>query len=758
MTELFWSIKLKLTAMLKEVRWNIFIRKYDVKSLKKTFSLVSSIVLIHSILVVSDVVKVIGFIKNTISQKLIFIPLTVMFLLFGIYLSFINGQPDDELFNEKIFPKFYYDTAIEIRDSKNRFAGTIAGPQSAVTNPSLFIEKTPSLFWSLLTEKYDPKLNFDSNATSFYTALIENITYYNGIDISAPLSESKRLVNHLITEQSLSLKPQRTLTQQLINIFLKKHPFDIPSNNIVRLKLAKTFFHKLKANDGANFKGWLLSQKKFFIVDNKGYGLKDCAEIFFGKSLDDLSNAQEVILVALYAKPFYLNQSLKEQKKVWESLKKDAIEIVNNSKIIKNHYSIVSNIKKMHFPKLPYFPDSLMDVVGQITSKNREQFSSLPTRSDALLQSSKAVVRQELDKLFKVYSISPKSKLITKVAINFELNKIFYFNHYLEEQLESLNLSNMWISVANEEGKMIRLYQKNTIHQRPPHIGNLGKIFSTLLFVDRGDKYYTKYCNKKATSEIPSEKGFNKCSYNSWVDARRLFASNRMLPLYDGFIKYREQDRRGDNIYYKPIYMNKIEAIYQNLELVSLENNEPRVDLGAGKLEMTPLDIQTALHKITQLLYNPNRIFYGLKLVKSLEYHDINKSVIDPKSKFFSFDSPEQVTPTFQKFFTKEKRVALQTIFKTPIYKSYGSLQWLKNYISVKFVFAQESHKNGIHWLVGVFKKSNKYYSFTIFIEDTTLNTKQVKNKIKRILEETIKSINNEREMKFKYMKQVFRD
>ena len=758
MTELFWSIKLKLTAMLNEVKWSIFIRKYDVKSLKKTFSMVLDIVVIYTILIFSDIGKMLTFLKEMISKKLILIPLTVMFVLFGIYLSFINGKPNDELFNEKVFPKFYYDTAIEIRDSNNRFAGTIAGPQSPVTHPSLFVAKTPSLFWSLLKEKYDPKLDFDSNATSFHTALFEYSSYYNGVDTSAPLSESKRLVEHMITEQSLSLKPKATLTQQLINIYLKKHPFDRPSNNVARLKLAKTFFHKLKANDGANFKAWLLSEKAFFIVDGKGYGLRDCSEIFFGKSPNELSNAQEALLVAMYAKPFSLNQSLKEQKRAWEKIKKDAVEIVNNSELIEEHYRIASNIQKMHFPKIPYFPDSLMDVVGQITSKNQEQFSALPTRSAALLQSSKAVLRQELDKLYKVYSISPKSKLITNVAINFELNNIFYFNHYINEKLENLNLSNVWISVVNEEGKMIRLYQKNTIHQRPAQIGNLGKLFSTLLFTDRGDKYYTKYCNKTATAELPHEQGFKQCKSNSWVDARRVFSSKKMLPLYDGFVKYREQDKRGTNTYYKPIHLSKIEALYQNLGLVSLENNEPRVDLGAGKLEMTPLDIQTSLHKITQLLYHPNHPFYGLRVVKSLKYHDINNSVIDPQSKAFSFDSPEQVTPSFKNFFTKEKRVALQTIFKAPIYKNYGSLQWLRNYISIKFVFAQESHNNGTHWLVGVFKKSNKYYSFTIFVEDKMQNTNQVKQKIRKILEKTIKSINNEREMKFNYMKQVFKD
>ncbi len=755
MTELFWSIKVKLTAMLNEIKWSLFIRKYDLKSLKNFLFIAWDIIVIQAIIIFSDIVRFFNFIKNIISQKIIFIPLSIMFMLFGVYLFFINGKPDNKLFNEKIFPKFYYDRAIEIYDEKDSFIGSIAQPQSSVTNPSLFIEKTPSLFWSLIKEKYDPKLNFDSNATSLYEAIFEDISYYNGIDISEPFSQSKRLIEHLITKQNLELKSRLTLTQQLIKLFLKKYPLEQSNSNIIRLKLAKTFFHKLKAYHGANFKAWLFGEKEFFIIDGKGYGLKDCAEIFFGKSLDELSKSQEIILVAMYEKPFNINQSLKEQKRRWEDIKKDAIEIVNNSKLIKNHYKVISDIKKIHFPKLPYFPDTLMEIVGEITSKTKEEFSSLPTRSNVLLQSSKAVLTQELERLFKTYSISPKNRLITKIVINFELDKIFYFNHYLKEELDSLNLSNIWVSVVNDRGEMVRLYQ-NGISKHLEEIGNISKIFSTLLFVDRGDKYYTKYCDKEVKAEISTENGFSRCSSSSWIDARRLFASDKMLPLYDGFIKYREQNRRGDNIYYRPIHLSKIETLYKNLELVSLENGKPRVDLGLGKLKMTPLEMQIALHKITQLIYKSNRIFYGLKLIKSLEYHNINSGIINPKTEFFSFNSPEQVTPTFKNFFTKKRRIILQTIFKTPIYKSYGSLQWLKNYISVKFLFAQESHKNGIYWLVGVFKKSNRYYSFTICIEDSDRN--KIKEKIKRVLEATIKSITHEREMKFNYMKQLFRD
>lgn len=758
MVEIIWSIKLKLQAMIKEVKWNLSLRRYDLKSLQEVVSLSSRIFMIHSIIIASDIVKFAHFMKSMISKKLIFIPLIILFMLFGFYLSLINGKPDKAFFEEKVFPKFYYDTAIEIRDQEGRFAGTMAQPQSLVKNPSLFIAKTPSFFWALIQEKYDAHLDFESNATSFYQALFENVGYYNGIDVSAPLEESKKLIVQVITEQNFALKPSPTLTKQLINVFLKKHPFETKTNNMERLRLAKTFFHQLKANDGANFKAWLLAQRAFFYLDGKGYGFKDCAEIFFGKAVEELSEAQQSILVAMYAHPYHSNLSLKEQKKAWKKIKEEAILVVNESNIIKNQYKIVSTIEKMSLPKLPYFPDSLMEVVGQITSKNQESFSSLPTRSDSLLNSSKEVIKQELDKLFQSYSISPQSRLVSKVGINFYLNDNFYFHHYLKAKLESLNLSTFWVSVVNEEGEFIRLFQKNSAYQNPPKIGNIGKLFTTLLFADRGDKYYTKYCMKEAKDEIPLERGFSKCSDNAWVDARRLFTSKSMLPLYDGFIKYKQQDRQGNYVHYTPIYMKKIEALYQNLSLIPLQNNEPRADLGAGKLQMTPLDIQVALHKITQLLYNPNRVFYGAKLIKSLEYHDINQSVIKPKGKVFSFDSPEQISPTFQEFFSKEKRVTLQTLYKTPIYSSHGSLQWLKNYINVKFVFAQESHKNGIHWLVGVFKKSGKYYSFTIHLKDKSLSKNEIKYRIKKILELTVESINKSQKMKFEYMKQVFKD
>jgi len=758
MVEIIWSIKLKLQAMIKEVKWNLSLRKYDVKSLKELFFVISHMATIHFIILLSDMVRFGQFMKSMVGKKLIFIPMILMLMLFGIYLSLINGKPDKELFQEKIFPKFYFNSAIEIRDQEDRLAGTMSQPQSLALNPSLFTTKTPDFFWSLLQEKYDPYLNFESNTTSFYQALFENPRYYNGIDVATPFVETQKLMVRVITEQDFSVSPTPTLTKQLINSFIKKYPMAEKTNNMERLELAKTFFHQLKTNNGANFKAWLLSLRPFFFLHGKGYGFKDCSEIFFGKEIPDLSLAQEAILVAMYHYPYSLNLSLKEQKELWKKIKKEAITIVNDSTLVKNQYQIVSAIKKMPLPKLPYFPDSLMEVVGQITPKNQESFSSLPTRSDALLNTAKAVLNQELDKLFQRYSISPQSRLVTKVGINFYLNDNFYFNHYLEEELESLRLSSFWVSVVNEEGQFIRLYQKNSTHQNPPQIGNIGKLFTSLLFADRGDKYYTKYCMKEAKDEIPMERGYAKCSKNAWVDGRRLFTSASMLPLYDGFVKYKEQDRRGNNIYYTPIYMKKIEALYQNLALVPLQNNEPRADLGAGKLQMTPLDVQVALHKITQLLYNPNRIFYGAKLIKSLEYHEIKEGVVHPKAKFFSFESPDQVSPIFRDFFTKEKRVTLQTLYKTQIYQAHGSLQWLKNYLNVKFVFAQESHKYGIHWLVGVFKKSGKYYSFTIHIKDRNLSKQEVKRSIKKILESTIKSINTARKMKFDYMKQVFND
>ena len=757
MFEAIWSIKLKFRAMLNEIKWSFAVRKQDIKSIKEFSSILFYLFLVHIILVVSDIIRFFKFIKGMISKKIILIPLIIMITLFAIYLSFISGSPNHKLFAEKIFPKWYSDIAIELRDPQDRFIGTVAQPKTMTTNPSMFIDKVPPLFWSLLREKYDPYLDFDNNATMFYQSLFDG-GYYNGIDTSAPLIESKNLILHIIKEQDSDVKFNLTLTQQLINAFIKKHPFEKSTNNIERLELAKTFFHQLKADNGFNFKVWLLTQKDFFIVNGKGYGLKDCVEVFFGKSIDDLSTSEQAILLALYEKPYQMNISLKKQKKLWKNIKKDAINLINNSKIIKNYYKVASEIKKMPFPTLPYFPDSLMEIVGDITSKNQEQFSTLPTRSDALLQSLKAPLQDDLDRLFQKYSISPKSKLVTKVKLNFDLNNNFYFNHYFKAQIESLNLTNVWVSVANQEGKIVRLYQQNIKSIEPQPIGDISKIFSTLLFVDRGDKYYTQYCNKSSKDKLPLEKGYKSCPSQAWIDARKVFASNKMLPNYDAFVKYKEQNKEGVYIYYKPIYKKKIDALYQNLFLTHLENSTPRVSIGTGKLKMTPLELHTSLHKITQLIYNPNHIFNGLKLIKSFEYHNIQDSIVKKEIKTHFLDSPEQVSPTFQNFFTKNKRVNLKTILKTPIYKNYGSLQWLKNYINVKFIFAKDSHQNGIHWLVGVFKKYNKYYTFNIYIKDDNFSDNEVRNRIKKLLELTIKSITKSRTMKFEYMKQVFRD
>jgi len=758
MVESIWSIKLKLKAMINEIKWFFSLKKLDPKSIKEGSSFIFKMLIVHSIILISDITKFIQFLGETITKKLIFIPLTIMLSLFGFYLFLISGDPDRELFKEKLLPKFYYDTAIEIRDQENRLAGTTRQPQSLVKNPSLFTPNPPPLFWSLLKEKYDPYLDFDSNATTSYQALFENPRYYNGIDILTPISESKKLIVHLLKEQDLSLSPNLTLTQQLINNFLGKHPLPQIDDNMDRLKLAKSFFHQLKSNKGSDFKAWLLSEKSFFFMEKRGYGLRDCAEIFFGKSIDSLSEAQQVILVAMYAHPYQLHLSQKEKNRSWKRIKEEAIAIIKNSNIIKKQYNLISIIKKMPLPKLPFFPDSLMEVVGQITPRNQESFSSLPTRSDALLGSTKDVIGQELDKLFQTYSVSPQNRLVTKVNINFHLKDNFYFNHYLKNRLESLNLSTVWVSVVNESGEFMRIYQENSNYQTPPKIDNLGKIFSSLLFADRGDKYYTQYCNKRAKDEIPLERGFSKCRESAWIDARRVFASKSMLPQYDGFVKYKQKDKKGNSIHYTPIYMKKIEALYNNLSLIPLQNNEPRVDLGAGKLQMTPLDVQVSLHKITQLLYNPSKLFYGAKLIKSLSYQNINKGVIDPNPKLFSLDSPEQVSPIFKNFFSKKKRVTIQTIFKSPIYQKFGSLQWLRNYLNIKFIFAQESHKDGVHWLVGVFKKSGKYYSFTIHIKNKTLSSYEIKKSIKKILESTVESINKPQKMKFEYMKRVFKD
>lgn len=742
--------------MVAELKWYYALKKSTLEGARELLILLPKVVFVHALAMIMDVVKFLSFLKKIILKKIIFIPFIMMLFLFFYYTFLISGKPDRKVFEEKLLPSFYYDVGIVIRDQEGRLAGSMAQPQSFNEHPSLFLEKTPDFFWSLMKEQYDPHLDFDNNATSFLNGAWQNPRYFNGMDAFAPFVESMDVLSRMLWEQEFSVRSNPTLTQQLVTAFSLKHLPKVADNR-ERLGLSKTFYHQLKKDGGVNFKRWLLSEKSLFFVEGKGFGFRDAAEIFFGKEVLKLTELEQIILLAMYKKPYRIDRSLKVQNQQWESIKEEATKIVDASALISNSFYMKSQISKLKQPKIPYFPDTLMEVVGKITPQNQEAFTTLPSRSQALLGSTKEIVSQELDTLSQDYNINPKSKIITNVSINFYLNDNFYFNRYMNRSLEHLNLSSAWISVVNDKGEFVRIFQKNSSYKNPPEIGNVAKLFTGILFANRGDKYYTKYCNKRI-DDMPSLGGTKQCRGNSWVDARRLFATDSLLPLYDGFTKYQVKDKQGEKSHYTPIYMKELEVLYRNLSLRTLQNNEPREDLGLGKLQMSPLDFQVSLHKITQLLYQDNSNFFDAKLIKAFEYHDINNTHIESPIKTFSLHSPTAISPMFQKFFNKEKKITLKTLFKTPIYKSYGTLQWMRNYVNVKFLFAQESHINGTHWLVGGFKKSGKFYSFVIHVEDPALSKTSINQAIQQMLELTLKSLNNPAKMKHQYMKMIYDD
>ena len=757
MNDVVWNIKLKTNSMVQEIKWHLGLKRRSMQGYMELTTLFPKILGVYMLALLVDFGKTLIFLKNIIRQKVILIPLFIMLTLLSYYLFLIAGQPEDKKFDKKFLPQYYYNSAIEIRDQENRLAGSMSQPNSSTANPSLFIDEVPNLFWKLLKERNDPHLNFENNATTFFEALLQNPRYYNGIDILEPLIQSKNLVKNIFMEQSFRINPNPTLTQNLVSSFMNRYRNE-PLSNIEKLKLAKTFYHKLRANNGLNFKRWSNSEHGFFFFENKAYGLRDTAEIFFGKALKNLTQAQQVILVAMYQKEYHLDNSIQIQEREWKEIKRVAIEIIEDSKLIKESYSLTSKIEKMSKPNLPYFPDELMEVIGKITSKNREAISTLPLRSRELLKSTKDVIGQELEKLYRMSNITPKSRLVTNIKLNFPIADNFYFNNYLTEKTDALDIDKLWISVVNEQGEFIRLYQKNLGYQNPPQIGNLAKIFTALLFVDRGDKYYSTYCNKTQENIIDptGTRGVSKCNNNSWIDARRVFATQTMLPLYDGFIRYKQKDRRGTKIYYEPIYTKKIELIYHNLWLQTLQDNEPRDDFGLGKLQMTPLDFQVSLHRITQMLYRPNSIFYDAKLIKGLSFYNIKNSNISQKPTHLSFHSPAPISPAFESFFTSDKRGTLKTLLKAPISQSYGTLRWMKNYKNISFKLAQESHRKDNHWLTGVFKKMGKNYSFVIYLGKKNLSKESAKRAIEKIMELTIISINNPRDIRHHYMERVF--
>jgi len=750
MFDLVWDIKLRMYSLKKEVEWHFIMKRRLFAGFKELITIVPKIIGIYGLSIFIKMTRWWDFSKSIITQKIISIPLIVMGVLYGYYLYVVSGDANQKLFENRLLPFFYYDTAIEIIDKENRLAGTISQPNSFTANPSLIVNKAPKIFWKILIEKYDPKLDLNKSTSSFSNF------YLNGIDIIEPFRNTKDVLIDTLWEQKISIKSQKTLTQQLVDIFTKKY-YQEKLSNIEKLELCREFYQPLTKNGGINFKRWLFGLKGFFYIDNIGYGLKDTSLIFFGKDLERLTPAEQTILASLYLHPFRLDSSPRVIEKQWKYIKREAIALIEESSIV-NRYIISKQIEKSPRPKLPYLPDRLMEVVGKITQKNREAFTSMPNRSKELLQTTREVIAQELDVLYKKYGINNKTKLVTKSYINFHLDDNFYFNKYMEEKINSNYIDNFWISIVNEKGEFVRLYQKNDTKNTPPQpIGNIDKVFTSILFTNRGDRYYTLYCNK-SNENYPRERGNKRCNNRAWISALMAFAQTRQLPIYDGFIKYREISSRSDKIYYTPIYKRDIELLYKNLNLQKRYETDAYKDLGLGALKMTPLALQGAIHKVTQLIYRPNRPFYNAQLINKFDYYDINKSNITRKLKTVSLHSPSAISQTFRGFFTTQNRITMKTLLKAPIYRDFGTLQWLKNYIDLNFLFAQESHVEDNHWLVGLFQKDGKNYSFTIHLQDDELSSSKVKRFIKNILEVTLKSVNNPHQMKYQYMKNVFRD
>ena len=223
MNDVVWNIKLKTNSMVQEIKWHFGLKRRSMQGYVELTTLFPKILGVYLLALLVDFGKTLIFLKNIIRQKVILLPLFMMLALLSYYLFLIAGEPEDKKFDKKFLPQYYYNNAIEIRDQESRLAGSMSQPDSSTSNPSLFIDKVPTLFWKLLKEKNDPHLNFENNATTFFEALFQNPRYYNGIDILEPLVQSKNLVKNMFMEQNFNIDPNPTLTQELVSSFMNKY-------------------------------------------------------------------------------------------------------------------------------------------------------------------------------------------------------------------------------------------------------------------------------------------------------------------------------------------------------------------------------------------------------------------------------------------------------------------------------------------------------------------------------------------------------
>ena len=675
-----------------------------------------------------------GVIVNLLASGFILIVISLI-----MYLYAIVGEPDQHKWKKQIIPMHIERIATKVRDVEGDVVGILANPNlKQSTKSTLYINHIPSLYWEILKDREETYLDFDNKETGFW-GIINNPRSFNGVD---PIGVPKSIL--------LELRGGSSLTQQLVKNFYGQDYFNTLTssyylNTIIRkwteLNEAKTFYHNLRANDGEEFKRWVSMYSPPLVSNGTVYGLESVSAVIFGKKPQDLAEYEQVLLSQMHKIPYYFSEGVYEER---------CRLIKHESKLDINRYFADDQAKQNQLnqqidgwvcPKHPQVPLDFYDILH---SFNKNVAGNLSTRVWKLAGSSMVLLRDEL----KAYKEKFPKHLITETGMTIDTSKNFAFKKGITHALSSIETrlgqrlfvdldgnityeerpqANIWISVVNAKGEIVRIYQRGNVHDRR-RIGSISKIFEAIALGHRGDKWNYLYCNEyfKGLGNADGDTG-GTCNNQgaSAISAKEVFGKSKNLPLKSAFDKYYIRDTKGVTLIHKPINSLMLNQLHTEFGLHRDNlDGDMEYEFSFGLINSTPLNIQKSMHMLSTLLY-PTESYRDVHIIKSLQYKTIDDETFhDGGVKRDMYAS--KLSASLVLLFDANTKEYMRTVLKAPISHPGGTLRSFRSIKGYKTLFIKSgtsgTQKDGEDatqnkWVAGAVKVNGKNYSFVIMVD-----------------------------------------
>ncbi len=663
----------------------------------------------------------------------------------GMY--YYLSQPVDEKKLQTYLTQHRQNLAISVYDKSNQLIGALPPLASQYGNEvgALYIKKVPPLYWELIKAPNDSALLFDQPQPSFWSLYKKIIQFkdavYKGINLSSSyqLGNNKQDALIICIAKGLQGGGQNKQNLSLIDAFLNKKE---------ALQLARNLYPYLAQNKGAEFKRWSAMHAPLLSAKDDVYGLVAIAATLFGKTPEQLNAGQQAVLATAYQQQINLSLLFSVKPNVRQATWK---HLLKKTQVATTRYlqkaqpqilrRILADLEEMKVAPSVIISAQWLKFIEKKQSKGLALYQHLLQRSELTLGKIKTNLYQNLQQM---NASLDKNTLLTDIKISlptlqnqqldqalettFKTVHRFYpklFNKKLGATVDNKGAV-ISIQVANEEGNIIRSYQRGLSQKRP--IAGLSTLAISSLLLAQKDTPKSRYCNKsyagiRNTSEplrdgITSCKSLNRKGYS--FSLQQSIEQEKALPLFYALTETHK------------LSATPLVKLYKNFSLSSnaLVSDTPNAnklayELSIGRVENTPRELHTIIHTITRYLYdipydqNPS-------IIDTIEMHQLVLKGDQYTIKHTSRKGIQSSENNIEHYFNNETtRQYMKSLFAIPTSKKNNPLKFLRSvekkygvdFLIVKSATSKTNSGNTKDkWLIGSVRLKQHIYSFTIMI------------------------------------------